>query len=53
MNEETKTFEEIVRPVIEWIAKNKHPHMSIVIDGTHAELLEGVEAIYTEDYLQD
>ena len=48
-----KTFEEIVKPVIEWIAKNKHPHMIIIIDGVHAELLEGIESVVTDEFVPD
>lgn len=50
---EEKTFEEIVRPVIEWLAKNKNPHTSIVIDSIHAEMVEGVECVKTDEFLQD
>lgn len=51
--EAPKTFEAVVKPVMEWMAKNKHPHMSIVIDSINAELLEGVEGVHTEEFLQD
>lgn len=50
---ETKTFEEIVLPVIKWLAKNRHSHTTIIIDSTHAELVEGVECINTEEFLLD
>jgi len=50
---ETKTFKDIVLPVIEWLAKNKHPHTTIIIDSTHAELVEGVECVNTEEFLKD
>lgn len=41
--EQEKTFEDVARPAMEWLAKNKHPHMSIIIECDRAELLEGVE----------
>lgn len=50
---EDKTFEEVVKPVIEWLAKTKHPHTSIVIDSVHAELMEGVESVVTDEFLPD
>ncbi len=53
MSEEQKTFEEVVKPVMEWLAKNKHPHTSIIIDATRAELVEGVETVITDEFLQD
>ena len=51
--EEEKTFEEVVKPIMEWLAKNKHPHTSIIIEATHAELVEGVECVATDEFVQD
>lgn len=50
--QEQKTFEEVVKPVMEWLAKNKHPHTIINIEATRAELLEGVECINADEYVQ-
>ncbi len=46
-------FEKLSRPLIEYICKNYNPHTRVVIDCTSAELVEGIEAINTEDYLVD
>lgn len=51
MNEEPKTFEEVVKPAMEWLAKNKHPHTSIVIEANRAEMLEGVECFTTNEFI--
>jgi hypothetical protein len=48
-----KEFEALTRPVIEWINNNFHPHIMVVIDTTHAELLEGLGAYMTYDYIRD
>lgn len=48
-----QTFEEVVTPVIKWLAENGHPHMSIVITNTDAELLEGKEMIVNEGFITD
>jgi hypothetical protein len=53
MSEEPKTFEEIVKPVMEWLAKNKHPHMIVIIEATRAELVEGVECVATDEFVPD
>lgn len=37
-----KKFEELSRPLIDFINENYHPHATIIIDSTHAELLEGL-----------
>jgi hypothetical protein len=51
--ERAKHFEEIIRPIIEWMNDNCHPHTKIIVDCTSAELVEGVTGFTTEDYLKD
>ncbi|MCK5132090.1 MAG: hypothetical protein KAR40_08070 [Candidatus Sabulitectum sp.] len=53
--EQRKEFEEVVRPLIEWlnVPENAHPHCHVVVDSTHAELSEGICCFSTEDYLKD
>ena len=48
-----KEFEEVVKPVIKWMAENLHPHTTIIIDSVSAELLEGQCAISTNEFLID
>lgn len=38
---EKQTFEEVVMPVIKWLAENEHPHTTVIVTSTGAELLEG------------
>jgi hypothetical protein len=49
MSEEQKTFSEVVKPVMEWLAKNKHPHTKIIIESNRAEMVEGAEIVMTGD----
>jgi len=35
-------FNKLTEPLIEWLCKNYHPHSQIIIEQTHAELVEGV-----------
>lgn len=51
--EQRKEFEEKTRPVIEFLNNNCHPHTQVVISTDHSELLEGVCAYKTEDYIKD
>lgn len=54
MNEEQiKEFQEVTRPVIEWLNANYHPHVTVLITQTTAELAEGVTAYTTHEYLRD
>lgn len=39
---ETKIdFDAVVRPVIKYLCENHHPHVTVIITPTNAELLEG------------
>ena len=45
MNEvQKKEFKEISDRMIDFLKNNSHPHMTVIIDNTRAELLEGVIA---------
>ncbi len=46
-------FEAVTRPVVEWLCANRHPHVTVVITPTGAELLEGTTAYTTTEYLRD
>jgi len=50
--EQQAEFEQIARKMIAFINENCHPHVTVVISTTHAELSEGVCAFYTEDYVK-
>lgn len=34
-------FKRVTKPVMEWLANNHHPHHTVIITPTNAELLEG------------
>lgn len=54
MNKEKRNeFIKVVEPVIKWMNENLHPHHTIVIDCTTAELLEGQMSHKTGKYLKD
>ena len=47
-------FEELARPMIKYLCENYHPHVSMIITPTSAELLEGLKTIgYVDDYIRD
>ena len=48
----TTQFEELVRPLIQFINDKYHPHTTIVVTSTTAEILEGIEVISTNDYIK-
>lgn len=40
--EQIDEFEELTRPVIKFLNENCHPHVSVIVTPTTAELMEGV-----------
>lgn len=51
--EQRQAFEKAARPLIEWLAQNMHPHSTVIVNATTAELLDGVCVFRTDDYLVD
>jgi hypothetical protein len=52
--EESDDFEKVVRPVLKYLCENHHPHVTVIITPTSAELVEGVKAIrQILDYVKD
>lgn len=46
-------FQELTKPLIQWLNENCHPHVSVIVDQTSAELSEGICAVTTHEYLKD
>ena len=51
--EQRKEFEELVRPLIEFLNCNCHPHVSVTITTNRVELSEGICMIQIPDYIKD
>lgn len=50
----SKDFDSVVRPVINYLCKNHHPHVAVIITPTNAELLEGIKSTgQVLDYIVD
>jgi hypothetical protein len=41
-------FEEIAKPLIEFIRKNYHPHVTVIVTNEYAEILEGIKVVKPE-----
>ncbi|MFA5243662.1 MAG: hypothetical protein WC380_00040 [Pedobacter sp.] len=53
-NELSKDFESSARMLIKHICENHHPHVTVIVTPTGAELLEGVKSTgLVDDYLTD
>jgi len=46
-----KEFEAASRPLMEWLSKNCHPHVTVIVDSSRSEMLEGVVNFPTDDYI--
>lgn len=51
--EKQESFEAAAKPLIKWLAENVHPHHTVIVTSTHAELLEGEIVVETEEFLKD
>lgn len=45
VKEQFDELEAVAKPVVEYIRKNYHPHVTVIIDFDHVEVLEGVKAM--------
>ncbi|HIF0144886.1 TPA: hypothetical protein ACXV43_004187, partial [Yersinia enterocolitica] len=53
MNEKQISFEEASKPLIKWLAENVHPHHTVIVTSTGAELMMGEMSFPTEEFLKD
>lgn len=51
--EQREKFEDAAKPLIKWLNENCHPHVTVLVEPTGAELVEGVAAIVCEEFLRD
>ncbi len=52
-DEKRKEFEELSKPLMKFLCENCHPHVTVVIEPTSAELLEGQMAVNTDEFVVD
>lgn len=48
-----QTFEEAVKPLMKWLCENKHPHVTAIVTGNLAQLVEGIESVKTNKFIVD
>jgi len=51
--EDAKTFEEAVVPLMKWLSENMHPHATVIVTGTRAELVEGLQCYLNDKFIVD
>lgn len=54
LSTDQKELLEAAEPLIEYLCKNHHPHVKVIVDGTSVELLEGLMSIpKIYDHIED
>jgi hypothetical protein len=51
--EQPKTFEEAVEHLMKWLCENQHPHATVIVTGTMAELVEGIQCHHNNKFVVD
>jgi len=49
--QQRREFEVASRPLMEWLSKNCHPHVKVIVDYSRSEMLEVIVNFPTEDYI--
>ena len=52
-NTKQNEFAEAAKPLIKFIADNFHPHVTVIVDCSSAEMLEGICSFRTEEFIKD
>lgn len=45
------SFENVVKPVIKFLADNYDPHVIAIIENNHAQLVEGIMSVHTAEFI--
>lgn len=51
--EQQISFEEACKPLVKWLNENCHPHVTVSVEPTGAELTEGMCCVKIEEYIKD
>ena len=51
--EQDASFNEAAEPLIKWLAENVHPHHTVIVTSTGAELLQSEKSHLTDKFLVD
>lgn len=53
--EQRKELAKVCEPLMEWLANpdNCHPHVKVIVDSGHVELVEGICTYRTNEFVKD
>lgn len=46
-------FREACKPLMKYLCEKHHPHVKVIIDGTSAEIVEGMMVFGTDEFIVD
>lgn len=46
-------FQSAAKPLMKYLAENKHPHTTAIVSANRVELVEGVATFSTDEFLVD
>jgi len=47
------SFEEVVAPLMKYLADHYHPHVTVIVTSTTAEMVEGLKSFNTNEFIKD
>lgn len=48
-----KSLHKAAEPLIKWLNENMHPHATVIVDQTSAELLESIAHVSNYEHVKD
>lgn len=48
---DSQLFENAVKPLMNYLKEHHHPHMTVIVDSTRAELVEGQISYVDHDFI--
>ena len=51
--EEISKFEKAAKPLIQYLAENHHPHVTVIVACNGAEILESSANVKVEEFIRD
>ena len=51
--EQVQAFEEAAKPLIKFLNDNFHPHVTVLVTPSDAEILEGCASIRCNEFIKD
>jgi len=51
--EQINEFKEVSKPLVRFLNENCHPHVTVIVVPTGAEILEGLAPVKIEEFIKD